>query len=72
MLLMAVYGRQTEQGRAVYLKVPAPTERWEERVVLFHPAEVDPAKIEQLRLGVNSNVDAITYFVRNVRVLFAR
>lgn len=72
MLLMAVYGRQQEQGRSVYLKVPTPTERWEERVVLFNPAEVDPAKIEQLRLGVNSNVDEITYFVRNVRVLFAR
>ena len=31
--------------------------------------EVDPSKIEMLRLGLNSTVPDITYSVRNVRVI---
>lgn len=69
MLLMAVYGKQREHGEAVFLKVVPPSEKWEERVVPFPPGEVDPAKIEMLRLGLNSTVPDITYSVRNVRVI---
>lgn len=70
MLLMAVYGKQREHGEAVFLKVVPPSEKWEERVVPgFRRERWDPAKIEMLRLGLNSTVPDITYSVRNVRVI---
>lgn len=71
MLVMAVMGTQKEEGESVYLSVPNPTEQWEERFVLF-ANQFDPDKVQQLRIGVNTNAAEITYLIRNIKVLYAR
>ena len=55
----------------MYLSVPIPTEQWEERFVLF-ANQFDPDKVQQLRIGVNTNAAEITYLIRNIKVLNAR
>ena len=69
MLLMTVLGKEKEHGESINLNVVAPTAQWEERIVQF-PDSLDPDRIRQLRLGLNSLVDDITYWVRNVRILY--
>lgn len=72
MLVMAVMGTQREKGETVHLPVAKPSEKWEERFVTFSEGQLDPDRIRQLRIGINSNADDITYLIRNVKVLYAR
>lgn len=72
MLVMAVMGTQREKGETVHLPVAKPSEKWEERFVTFSEGQLDPDRIRQLRIGINSNADDITYLIRNIKVLFAR
>ncbi|MBS1369467.1 MAG: hypothetical protein HPZ91_05860 [Lentisphaeria bacterium] len=71
MLVMAVMGEQKEGGESVNLAVAAPAEKWEERFVQFSGG-LDPDRIRQLRIGLNSNTDDITYLIRNVKILYAQ
>lgn len=71
MLVMAVMGTQKEGGESVNLAVEAPSEKWEERFVQFSGG-LDPNRIRQLRIGLNSNTNDITYLIRNVNVLYGR
>jgi hypothetical protein len=71
MLVMAVRQEAKEGGRTVYLKVDAPKESWEERFAPIHPS-LDPEQVKTLRIGLNSNVDDISCWIRNVRIFYAR
>ncbi|AVM46768.1 hypothetical protein C5Q97_19440 [Victivallales bacterium CCUG 44730] len=69
--LMAVMGREKEQGSSVDLPYDKPSAKWEERTVRF-PDTIDPADIEQLRIGMNPQVDRPVYWIRNVKIVFAQ
>ncbi len=71
MLLMAVEGQEKEVGNAVYLKLPAPAGKWQKHFLQF-PKEFSPEKTKQLRFGLNSKADEITYWVRNIRIIYKR
>ena len=70
MLVMAVTGKQKEGGQSIYLRVAKPTEQWEERFVPFATGSSRNKEIEQLRFGVNSIVDDITVYIRNIRIIY--
>lgn len=66
-IVMAVRDNEPD----AYLRIPAPTEQWEERFAQF-PADVDPGKVKLLRFGMNPRIRDITYWIRNIRVYYAR
>jgi hypothetical protein len=70
MLVMAVAGTQQQHGKSAWLPAGNPTEDWEERVVRINPLELDPSKIEMLRIGLNPKVSEMTFWIRNIRILF--
>lgn len=70
MLVMAVAGKDREHGKSAWLPSGNPAGNWEERVVRINPLELDPAQIEMLRIGLNPTVPEMTYWIRNVRILF--
>lgn len=70
MLVMAVAGKQKEGGSSVNLQVTPPAEQWEKRFVQF-PAGFDPAKVEQLRIGINPLEDDVTVQLRDIRIIYA-
>jgi len=70
MLVMAVTNKQKEGGSSVNLQVKKPVEQWEKRFVQL-PAGFDPAKIEQLRIGINSLADDVTVWLRGIRIIYA-
>ncbi len=70
MLVMAVKGKLKEAGESIYLAVNKPGEQWEERFTQF-PDGFDAGAVEQLRIGVNAQVDDITVSIRNVRIYYA-
>ncbi len=69
MIVMAVTGKQKEGGSSLNLRVNNPTEQWEKRFVQF-PDGFDPAKVEQLRIGVNPLEDDITIWFRDIRIIY--
>lgn len=69
-ILMAVATRKEAGARDVYLKLPNPGRDWEERVVFFHPRDLDPAQIGLLRLGLNTRRDQVSFSFRNFRILY--
>ena len=69
-LLMAVpHVEQEGNAGTVFLPYPLPTAEWQEVIVPFEA--VDPAGIRMLRLGMNTDGD-VTYWVRNMRILFLK
>jgi hypothetical protein len=71
MLVMAVAGKEREYGESAWFPAGNPAGEWEERVVRINPLELDPAKMKMLRIGLNPNVSDMTYWIRNVRILFS-
>lgn len=70
MLVMGVADKQKERGKSAWFPAGNPAAEWEERVARINPLELDPADIEMLRIGLNSKVSDVTYWIRNVRILF--
>ena len=71
MLVMAVKGPERIFGKPLYLKVQNPSEEWQERVIWFHSAGIDPAGLKKLRIGFNPTSDHFVYWLRNIRILYS-
>ncbi len=70
MLVMGVTGKQKEQGKSAWYPAGNPATKWEERVARINPYDLNPSDIKMLRIGLNSKVSHMTYWLRNVRILF--
>ncbi len=71
MLVMGVAGTEKEHGRTFHFPVTKPpAEQWEKRAVSLLDGNAAPADIRQLRIGLNSRADRITYQLRNIRILY--
>lgn len=70
MALMAVRSREKENGHYMTLRIPVPSENWQERFVCYLTPYLNPEKIQQLRIGVNALSDDITVYLRNIRFIY--
>ena len=52
------------------LRIPVPSENWQERFVCYLTPHLNPEKIQQLRIGVNALSDDITVYLRNIRFIY--
>lgn len=68
MLTMTV--TQDEQGkfRTDHLRMPKPSGDWKTCQVSL--SKTNPERIVKIRIGLNPNTDSITYWIRNVRILY--
>jgi len=67
-ILMLVETTEKERGTAANQPFPAPTDKWEERMVMLDEfSHAD--KTRMLRVGMNPKVEQITYWVRDLRIL---
>ncbi len=57
--------------KSVHLNVAAPAEQWEERSVSLLRDDLNPEQIRTLRIGLNAKDRNITYWIRNVRIVYA-
>lgn len=68
MLTMTV--TQDEQGkfRTEHLRMPKPSGDWKTCQVSL--SKTNPERIVKIRIGLNPNTDSITYWIRNIRILY--
>lgn len=60
-----------EKKPDAYLRIPPPTEEWEERFAPF-PVGLDLSKVITLKIGMSPHVYDITYWIRNIHLYYSR
>ena len=71
MLVIPVFVNAEGKRKSVHLNVDAPTEQWEKRSVSLLRGDLNPEQIRTLRIGLNAKDRNITYWIRNVRIVYA-
>ncbi len=56
----------------VLVQYPRPSENWLKHEIYFADHDIDPAKIWQIRIGMNTLFDEVTYQFRNIKLIYKK